>query len=844
MEIDDVETPAELSAALEQLIDEHGLTRRAIEAATGIKGGTLSDIFSGRTELPRFGTIEAIVGKACGGTAADVAAWRRAHQRAATGGVGVALTVELDPVEFGVHKAITIDDDDPAVQALTVYVPRAHDGQLAQVVAAAAGGTSAMVVLVGGSSTGKTRALWEALAPLREQGGWRLWHPSSPTRRAALDDLRRVRARTVVWLNDTQEYLGGDGRPGDEHAAVALRELLRDRRHAPVLVVGTLWRDYYTALRAPHASQARELLDTATVLEVPDSFADADPDLLAAAAASDPRMRLAQQRTEDGQLTQYLAGGPEQLRRYRFELSAAAKAIVEVAMDARRMGHDNAIPHMFLETGAYAYMSDSDWQRATAHSDWFERALAETARPCKGADGPLTRNQPPPLRSRTHRPTTPSPHRGEPTAVPLPTYRLADYLDQHSRHTQCEQIPPIRFWEAAAAYTDAQHQYIFAHAARKRGLYRDAAQLWKNATAQEILDAGQSLVSHLHALFPEDPRPAIWTVTNVTLNEPGRVGMLLGQLREAGAHEQVQALLDRDPATNILLDDSGGVALLLGQLREAGAHEQVQALLDRDPATNVTFDNHPYSDAYGVHMLLEELRKSGAHEQLQALLDRHPATKVDPDRFNTELALLLDQFTPDDPYGPDLAAVQVAGDWGAQPGADAGFTGRCRHHPRRPARGGLAAGAVPPGRGARTTAGAAGPRPRHRSHARPTRVQREASPTAAAPVPRGWGARTSADAGFTGRCRHHPRPPVLGGHVAEGVAQGRGARTSAGAAGPRPRHQYPPQGPARGGAASGPVAQGRGARTSADAVCTGRLPRPRRFSHIRGGRAYERIAAG
>jgi hypothetical protein len=45
---------------------------------------------------------------------------------------------------------------------LPTYVPRPHDTRLAEVVQAAAGGVSRVVMLVGGSSTGKTRAAWEA----------------------------------------------------------------------------------------------------------------------------------------------------------------------------------------------------------------------------------------------------------------------------------------------------------------------------------------------------------------------------------------------------------------------------------------------------------------------------------------------------------------------------------------------------------------------------------------------------------------------------------------------------------------------------------------------------------
>ena len=88
-------------------------------------------------------------------------------------------------------------------------MPREHDEVLGQLVAAAADGRSGIAVLVGGSSTGKTRACWEALAPLRDRPEpWRLWHPIDPSRPdAALRELPGIVPRTVVWLNEAQFYL-------------------------------------------------------------------------------------------------------------------------------------------------------------------------------------------------------------------------------------------------------------------------------------------------------------------------------------------------------------------------------------------------------------------------------------------------------------------------------------------------------------------------------------------------------------------------------------------------------------------------------------------------------------
>ena len=74
-----------------------------------------------------------------------------------------------DPFALEVHRPVQPEDPEPGLPELPAYVPRGHDAELTRVVRAAAGGRSAIAVLVGGSSTGKTRACWEALSLLREQ---------------------------------------------------------------------------------------------------------------------------------------------------------------------------------------------------------------------------------------------------------------------------------------------------------------------------------------------------------------------------------------------------------------------------------------------------------------------------------------------------------------------------------------------------------------------------------------------------------------------------------------------------------------------------------------------------
>ena len=314
---------------------------------------------------------------------------------------GRPLAEVTDPFALEVHRPVQPEDPPPGLPELPAYVPREHDTALGSVVQAAAEGRSGIAVLVGGSSTGKTRACWEALHLLRDQPGWRLWHPIDPTRPdAALRELPAIGRRTVVWLNDAQYYLdAADGGLG-ERVAAGLRELLRDPARAPVLVLATLWPEFWDGLIArpaggadPH-SQARELL-AGYDITVPAAFSSAQ--LRRLSQADDPRLARAAAGAQDGQVIQFLAGAPELLARYR-NAPPAARAAIHAAMDARRLGMGADLPQAFLAAAAPGYLTNAEWD--ALGEDWLEQVLAYTAVPSKGVPGPLTRIHPRPARSR------------------------------------------------------------------------------------------------------------------------------------------------------------------------------------------------------------------------------------------------------------------------------------------------------------------------------------------------------------------------------------------------------------------------------------------------------------
>jgi TIR domain len=500
---------------------------------------------------------------------------------------GRPLAEVTDPFALEVHRPVQLDQPQPDMPTLPTYVTREHDAALRQVVQAAVEGCSAIVVLVGGSSTGKTRACWEALGPLRDHAEpWRLWHPIEPSRpEAALRELSAIGPRTVVWLNEAQFYLNIPDGLG-ERVAAGLRELLRDPTRAPVLVLATLWPDFWDELTArppdgddPHA-QARELLAGGDIT-VPATFTAAQ--LQELSQAWDARLAQAAA-AQDGQVIQFLAGAPELLTRYR-NAPPAAMALIHTAMDARRLGMGAGLPQAFLEAAAPDYLTDAEWD--ALGEDWLKRALAYLAVPCKGVRGPLTRIRPRPAGSGTTSPRSRVSH-GQLAQYRLdsagaPVYRLADYLDQYGRRHRKGHLPPTDFWVAVADHASSHDQTRLGFAAHGRGLFRIAAQLNKNAATSGNRDAIVYL-SRAALYRGADVPPLSWAAAHVPLHDPDTASRLLDSLRTAGARDQVTAMLHRDPAAHVSLENLNAVVRLLTRLRMVDAHHQVATLARRAAA--------------------------------------------------------------------------------------------------------------------------------------------------------------------------------------------------------------------------------------------------------------------
>ncbi|MFI7707504.1 hypothetical protein [Nonomuraea sp. NPDC049480] len=546
--------------------------------------------------------------RAAQGGTPEAAAGSSGQGRAGSG----RLVGQWDPVVLGVHKAI-------GGGPLPSYVRRAHDDLLDAVLNPAVA-ANRLIVLRGDSSTGKSRAAYQSV--MARLPHWPLLYPRTA---AALAGLlgKGVPRRSVLWLNELRHYADD---PVAAHVLFELAGLLQGRDH--IVAITALWPGHWAAYTSSHsggpgtadpARATRELLTPLPeltgqdprrvnaarggVIDVPDYFTG---EQVAQArrrgdAALGEALTAAKRAGEEARLTQYLAGVPDLLAHYEQPgADPYGQALITVAMDAVRLGHAGLLGRDLLQHAAVGYLAPQHRSIAGEElNSWQERAWAYATRSLKGTIQAL---QPVP------------PEHG----FGIVGYRLADYLDQHGRRHRASKVPPMEFWTAAVTHASPGDMTALGYAAQERGLYREAARLFKRANAQGDPAAAAALVRHLHALNPADPRPAHWAAAHVSLEDPDAVARLLDTLREVGAHDQAAALAER-AAAHVALNDPSAVGDLLNELRRIGAHDQLLALAER-AAAHVALDS-PVAVAY----LLGRLRKFGAHDQMRALAERAAA---------------------------------------------------------------------------------------------------------------------------------------------------------------------------------------------------------------------------
>lgn len=142
---------------------------------------------------------------------------------------------------------------------------------------------------------------------------------------------------------------------------------------------------------------------------------------------------------------------------------AEVKAVINVAIDARRLGHANRLPERLLLEAAPGYIGDQAWDRLD--DGWAVQALHAAALDWRGLDGPFTRIKPSP---------------GQRLADG-PVFRLSDVIEQEGSRTRRYVAPPAEFWAAAALHAHSSDLNALSNAAQIRGRYRHAAALYLKA---------------------------------------------------------------------------------------------------------------------------------------------------------------------------------------------------------------------------------------------------------------------------------------------------------------------------------------------------------------------------
>ncbi|MFJ3217942.1 hypothetical protein ACIPLC_18715 [Kitasatospora sp. NPDC086801] len=660
-------------------------------------------------KVPQVGSDDAVLALVCvwsmwAGEKLDTREWRKLLESARTEHVAErdsrrASTaarpeaphedslLSVGPTLLEVHPAVLPGTGSAQHPLLTPYLSRSHDTLLRQVLAPALEAElSVLVMLTGESSTGKTRANYEAvleLAPARP-----LLRPATADDLLALVADGRITTGTVLWLNESQRFFYDSA---GARAAAALRGLLE--RQPGIVAVGTLWQDpYWDELTRQGVSgdpnaQARALLTGPHTRRIAVAAELSQDDraawqVLARQHSDDRLSRALAAGVNDGRVVQHLSGGPELLAAYLdgpgHSFTHTEHALLTAALDARRLGHKSPLPAMLLADAADGTLSARHRSEDPA---WAQHALSALSKGVR-ADGSRTD-----IRCALSALTALRARSGT-TAV----YDPADYLDQHIRSQHADQLGSTALWDAMLRHTAAADDlHRIGSAARSRGLTKLAVQfeirsimagdpvfvrrLFDDISsfgdpqgdglrwiAEQVDPTDRDAVSRLlhDTRAREAPEVRARLLSRIVSGAPHgdlrRIGRVLDVLRAEGEGEAVAGVLSQIVAA---LDPANGTAVVefldvLVELREgpsatqipsrremlmrmpplegyelsqelrAVAAEALAALLARGAVAEVDL-----SEPRNVAMMLRHLRIAGAEEAVAELLARDPASHVD-----------------------------------------------------------------------------------------------------------------------------------------------------------------------------------------------------------------------
>jgi predicted negative regulator of RcsB-dependent stress response len=539
---------------------------------------------------------------------------------------------------------------------LPIFVERTKGQQVREWMRTAAveGG---FLLLVGDSSVGKTRLLYEAardslpdiavLVPVLGDGSLV----------NALADATFPLPNLLVWLDELQRFLPGpylDQTPDAVGITAAAVQRLLDAP-SPVVIVGTLWPEYAREFRTtepdprtgtPQARHlaAADILNDRRLQEITlETFSPAERQEAAVHAANDPRLDEALA-NRDFNLTETLAGAPLLVRRYEYA-SPEQTAILHAAVDARRLGFQAPLTADLLAAAARGH-------HTTIHPDdtWVTPTLAELTRTERGTE-PLIE-------------------------VPAPGYRrilgytVADYLLQHITRLRRRLPVPAMTWTALVDHThDPNNAFRLARAAHDRLLYCYAEPLYRRAAPKNRSAANKLADLLVHQGRSDEAIDLLRTLTD-TADRAGNklVDLLVHQGRSDEAIDLLRTRADtgnqfalRRLADLLVHQDRTDEAMELLRARaDAGnrtAANQLAGLLAKQGHTAELRARADAGNRSAAVRLAGLLAKQGrANEAIELL--RPPA-----DTGNEFAALRLANLLAKQGHADELRTRAGAGDW-------------------------------------------------------------------------------------------------------------------------------------------------------------------------------------
>lgn len=255
---------------------------------------------------------------------------------------------DAHPVSFGVHRAPDTAGHPEVVQ----YVPRCVDAQVdaALEVLAESGG---ILLLTGDSAAGKSRALFEGM--VRNFRDRSVCKPDPDVDLSFLESSPGSDHEKVVWLDDLHNYLRSDG------LTPSLLDRLVRRGTVVLATLRTEFHEHYTD------EEDGPSLSRGTGPRLPSSPGRViraarhiildriwtDDERRAASSCDDPRIVAALNADRAHGVAEYLAAGPQVLKRWkaasRVEGNPRGAALVAAAVALARTGVDTALAPEALE---------------------------------------------------------------------------------------------------------------------------------------------------------------------------------------------------------------------------------------------------------------------------------------------------------------------------------------------------------------------------------------------------------------------------------------------------------------------------------------------------------------